>query len=258
MSPTYSPTLNSRERILIMGGPGAGKSYSAYQVARRVLEAGHDVWAFDNDFSFERMKELDPPVLGEGATIVHYELQPDEWSELMSGLEYAIEKADRDDLLIVDSMTPTWQAAQEFFTDQIFEKGIDEYFLDARKNLTGNKLDTYDGWKDWSVINKIYGKLYRLLNRFPGHVILTAEAEPLGPDADKDLKALLGPVRVKPRGQKALAHRVNTVVYVMQNRDGSREMRVAKDRGREIDVEGEPLDDFFRSYFVGRAGWMRA
>lgn len=253
----YLPTLATRERILLIGGPGAGKSYACFDVARRVLEAGADVHVVDNDQSIERLVELEGGDMNVDRLHVT-DVFPEDWEPLVAAVHDASNNATRDDLLVIDSMTPTWPAAQEFFTDQIFDKGLDEYFLDARKSLKAGKLDTFDGWRDWSVINKIYSRLYRAINRFPGHVMLTAEADPIGSDAPKELRMILGTMRVKPRGQKHLAYRVNTLVQLAVERDGTRSMLVGKDRGRDTDTEPEEIHSFFRSYMVGRAEWRKA
>jgi len=252
MNQQFKAKLNSRERILLLGGAGTGKSYSAYSVAKRVAEADNKVFVIDNDFSFERLAEIDPV---DGTFILRL-LQPDEWAEMLEALESFIAAAGKDDLLIVDSMTPTWQAVQDWYCDQIFDKGIDEFFLDARKQMTGDRVEGFDGWKDWSVINKSYGKLYRLINRFPGHVILTAEAEPITADTDPELKKIYGR-RVKHRGQKGLPHKVNTILQTSKTSAGKYELTTIKDRGREADYsfKEDEFTDFFLTYFVGAAGW---
>lgn len=250
---TYQPKLQSRERILLVGGAGTGKSYSAFSVATNT--SGH-VYVIDNDFSFMRLMEMGGE-FDERYTI--HDLQPDDWEGLIGALEDAVNNGDRDDLLIIDSMTPTWQAVQDWYADEIFGKGLDQFFLDARKQMTGNKVEGFDGWKDWSVINKVYGKLYRLINRFPGHVILTAEAEPITADTDPEMKKIYGR-RIKHRGQKSLPHKVNTILQTSKSRDGKYELTTIKDRGREANYSftEDTYVNFFLSYFVGCAGWVKA
>lgn len=248
----YQPTLNSRERILLVGGAGTGKSYAAFSVARKIPGTAFVV---DNDFSFERLVEMsDTPA--DQFTIT--DVQPDDWTALIEAVTQAVDRADRDDLLVIDSMTPTWQAVQDWYADEIFDKGLDEFFLDARKQMTGNKVEGFDGWKDWSVINKVYGRLYRLINRFPGHVILTAEAEPITADTDPEMKKIYGR-RIKHRGQKSLPHKVSTILQTSKSRDGEYELTTIKDRGREAEYSfnEDVIQDFFMSYLVGCAGWTK-
>lgn len=254
---TYQPKLNSRERVLIYGPAGSGKSDAAYSFALEVMNGGGTVYCVDNDFSYERQAELNPPA--DASRFVLRETFPDDWVGITSGIEEAVEHGKRDDLLIVDSMSPTWQAAQEWYTDQVFGSTMDEFFLNARKEMKGNRVEGFDGWKDWSVINKVYGRIYRLITRFPGHVVLTAELDNMMGSEDSETVGVFGPYRTKPRGQKRLPHTVNTIVMLKKDRAGSFKMTVVKDRGRERDekIEDEEFTDFFRDYMVGVAGWRK-
>jgi hypothetical protein len=251
----YQPKLRSRERHLIMGAAGTGKSQACFDVAKAV---DGRVFVIDNDYSWERMIETDPD--GGLIDLELSEVYHDDWKGLITATASAVEQGGRDDLLVVDSMTPTWQAVQDYFTDEVFGQDADDYFLQVRKEQgeRGSKLEAYDGWKDWTVINKLYGRLYRNLARFPGHVMLTAEVEALGTGDGAEIKGLFGPYRVKPRGQKRLAHTSNTIVLLGKDRAGEFSMTVCKDRGREKDetIENESWDDYAVDFMVGVAGWL--
>lgn len=248
----YQPKLRSRERVLVYGPAGAGKSQACYDVAKIV---DGRVFVIDNDYSWERMMEVDPQ--GDSINMELDEVYHDDWSGLIAATERAVNEGGRDDLLVVDSMTPTWQAVQEHFTDEIFGKDIDAYFLEIRKQASGKSLEAFDGWKDWQVINKMYSRLYRNIARFPGHVMLTAEMDNLTGSEEGDVKGVFGPYRTKPRGQKRLAHTVNTVVMVTKSRAQDFAMTVVKDRGREKEeaIVNEEFTDFGADFMVGVAGW---
>jgi hypothetical protein len=250
----YEPKLRSRERQLIFGPAGAGKSEACYSVAKMV---NGSVYVLDNDYSWERMIETDKSGF-DAKNFEVTELYHDDWKGLMKGLDDAVDNGDRDDLLVIDSMTPTWQAVQESFTEEIFGTDIDAYFLQVRKEQSsGKNLEAFDGWKDWQVINKMYSRLYRGIARFPGHVMLTAEADGVSGGEEDDIKGLFGPYRAKPRGQKRLAHTVNTVTLVSKSRAQEFTMTVCKDRGRERDekIEKEEFDDYGVDFMIGVAGW---
>jgi hypothetical protein len=240
----WQSKLTTKERMLLVGGPGSGKSWGAYQIATRMPHT----YVIDNDFSWPKMMELHPSP----GTITLFDLQPDDWAGIEQAFDFILDEAGPDDLLVLDSMTPTWPAVQDWYTNEFYSKGLDEFFIEARKN--GKDGVGLDGWKDWSVINKKYGQLYRNINRFPGHVVLTAEAEPLGDGADPEMRRIFG--RVKPRGQKSMAHKVDTIL-LMTNTAKGYEMRPVKDRGRELG-DAEPVSDLFMSYMVARAGWTKA
>lgn len=253
-----APKLRSRERVLVFGPAGSGKSQACYDVASTVTGR---VFAIDNDYSWERMIETDPAGGGDMALELD-DVYHDDWKGLIRATENAVEEGGRDDLLVIDSMSPTWQAVQDYFTDEVFGVESDAYFLQVRKQQgdKGSSLEAFDGWKDWSVINKLYGRLYRNIARFPGHVMLTAELEALSGVDDRDAKGVFGPYRAKPRGQKRLAHTVNTIVMLGKDRAGEFSMTVCKDRGRERDekIENESWGNFANDFMVGVAGWTPA
>ena len=246
------PTRNSRERILLFGGAGTGKSWSAMAMAQEVMKEGNNVYVIDNDFSWDRMTD-ELGDIGDGSMAI-WDVQPDDWEAMLKALE-STSGASRDDLLIIDSMTPTWQAAQAAYAERIFGKSLDQFFMDARESMKGNKIEGFDGWKDWSVINKMYDQLYRFINRFPGHVILTAEAEPISAEAPQELKDIYG--AVKHRGQKSLPHKVSTILQTTKSRAGDYQLTTVKDRGREqkIRYDREEYSSFARSYLQAVAGW---
>lgn len=249
----YEPKLRSRERTLVYGPAGSGKSQACYDAAKLV---NGRVWVIDNDYSWERMMEVDPD--GGSIDMQLDEVYHDDWPGLMRATEDAVKEASREDMLVVDSMTPTWQAVQEHFTDEVFGQDIDAYFLEVRKQQGGGKnLEAFDGWKDWQVINRMYSRLYRNIARFPGHVMLTAEMDALSGGEESDVKGLFGPYRTKPRGQKRLAHTVNTVVMVTKSRAQEFNMTVVKDRGREKQeaIVNEEFADFGKDFLIGVAGW---
>lgn len=245
---TYTSNLNSRERILLLGGPGTGKSFGAYKLAKAMSKGV--TYVIDNDFSWGRMFEVEGDINSDLT-----EVYSDDWAYFMDKLEAIVEASTSDDVLIIDSITPTWQAVQDWYAGEIFGKSLDQFFLDARKQMSGNKVEGFDGWKDWSVINKVYGRMYHLLNRFKGHVILTAEAEPVTAETDPELKKVYG--RVKHRGQKSLPHRVNTILQLAKTRQDEYSFTTVKDRNRMRMEETPYGEDLSIAYLIGVAGWTR-
>ncbi len=254
---TYQATLNSRERILLMGPAGTGKSWAAMDFAKQVLAGGNgnSVYVLDNDFSYERM--LETSTVDNRENMYVKDLYADDWEAHITALKGFIESAERDDLLIIDSISPLWQAAQDYYSTEVFGSDLSEFFLETRK--ASGKGQAFDGWKDWGIINKVYGQLYRLMNRFPGHVIMTAEVTGLSDTEDKDARAMYGSHRLKPVGQKSLGHRVNTILLTGKDRAGNFSLSTVKDRGREDDrMDNEEYTSFFRSYIMVRAGWEKS
>jgi hypothetical protein len=256
------PSIDPRERILVFGAAGTGKSNNALAIARK---SGSHTFVIDNDMAYDRMLATDFTDL-DNVTVYN----ADEWSDYIPHVQKAIENTTTrdehgrtmsDDWLVVDMMTDTWDAVQADFVEQIHGKEIDEYFLEVRKAKKaadvkkGSALGALEGWMDWPVINTRYSKLYKTLLKWPGHLYCTAELAQINADTDdKDTRLLFGSYGVKPKGQKRMPHIFNTVLLMSKSRVGEYRMTTVKDRGRE-EVEDEPVGDFAMTYLRKLAGW---
>ena len=152
------PTKESRERILLFGPSGSGKSQSILSIAHRSAQTGSPAqfYVMDTDYlAYDRMLEESYPEL----TNVHVR-STFTWEEYRDNLKDYQAAAGVDDFLVVDMVGPGWDAVQEYFIQQIFGKDADTFFFEARKQQKkGNALD---GFKDWCVdpateVMTIYG-----------------------------------------------------------------------------------------------------
>ena len=261
---TLSSPYRSRERILAFGHEGCGKSSGVLSIARRCPDV--KFWVIDNDNSYDRLLETDfTDVWGMDNVLFageHFGKAPmNDWFNVAQAIEYATNNMGRDDWLVVDMLSKAWALVQEAFTEQIFGKDIDDYFLHIRKmkaDSGDNKkaLGAYDGWKDWPVINAMYSKgvSEKLLN-CPGHLYVVSESTKLSEDDDKGMRDLYGPFGVKPAGQKRSGHIMQTVMFFTKDsRQQMYKMTTVKDRGRAMWTD-ESFDDFAMDYLVGTAGW---
>lgn len=254
------PPIRPRELILAMGVGGTGKSTAILEVAR--LCPDDTFYALDSELqNFNRL------LATQFTDVQNVEVTPvEEWSDWVDAIPKISAKMERDDWLIVDSATPTWDGVQAWFVDKIHGQDIDEWFIAKRqhnesiKSSKDNKevkgfaaLSGSDG--DWQVINKVYFKhFYNALLKVPGHVYMTAEQAAIDKNDDKEVKAAFGAYGVKPKGQKRLGHVPMTVLWLTKSRVGAWAMTTIKDRGRE-EVEDEPLNNWAKDYLMAVAGW---
>lgn len=271
MAVQFRPTIKPREFILTLGVGGTGKSKALLDIARKCKDSIFYVW--DNDYSYERLlatqysdiaerEDVEVPDEGLGiatGNVVIMDGDLDEWTGLLEWLKLVKEHARFDDWVAVDSMTPTWQAVQGWFSEQVFGSDIADYFLEVRMKKAESKdkkkaLGALDGWMDWPVINKQYAKLYSALLNIRCHKYVTAEQDKIGDDDDAEVKKLFGVYSVKPRGQKALGHRPMTVLILSKSRAGEYAVTTVKDRGR-MEMEDEEIGDFAIDYLKTVAGW---
>lgn len=245
----------SRERILAMGSYGAGKTNSWINVAgwhKKRKEPGK-FYVIDTDHTTERsMEGLELP-----ATV----WIPNEWPEYGAIKKQILSLAKPDDWLVIDTVDRVWDMAQEGFSEQVFGKEIDEWFLEFRKsNKSGNAFQG-DYGINWQVINRMYHGFMGLVTRFPGHVFCCTPADPIqqpnrsGEGGDSvETRNLYGRYGFKPRGQKQLGHLFHTVL-LLSDLNGSWRMTTVKDRNRDR-VLNEPVKDFGVEYLVKIGGWQ--
>ena len=245
-------TGSDPERILAMGPFGSGKTFSWLKIADWAQKTGSPAhfYCLDTDAAVTRM-------LNSAGNFSHLTnvtvTNVWEWPQYEKALESALRVAKPEDWIIVDFVGSAWEAVQEWYVDQIYDADIAEFFLDARKSMrSGNPLD---GWKDWSVINRIYRRwVTKMVQDCPAHVYWTATAEAIRETDDKSNRALFGTHGVKPRGQKHLGHQVHSVLLFQPFASGEWFLTTVKDRERPR-LEGLKVSDFVIDYLVNIAKW---
>ncbi len=245
----------ARERILAFGGAGSGKTHDWLSIANRYAVAAREgrplgrFYVIDSDFTVERSMEAYPGV----EEVVEFRTTP-EWGDYTEAIDLFTKKVTRFDWLVFDMVSPMWEMAQESYIERIFKKDMDEFYVQHRE--AAKKGGAMDGFKDWSVINKIYkmGVSNHLL-RCQGHLFATAGATPLSGDLDsKEMKAIYARFGVKPIGQKHLSHQFHSVLWKQAPKTNEWTLTTIKDRARES-MLGKAINDFADDYLVGIGGW---
>lgn len=248
----------ARERILAFGGAGTGKTHDWLTIANEYARAEKEgvtlgrFYVIDSDFTVERSMEAYPGV----EAVVEYAATPD-WEDYIAAIESFNKRMTRHDWLIIDMASPLWEMAQEHYISRIFRKDMDDFYLLHRE--TQKKGGAMDGFKDWSVINKIYKQnVSNHLLRCQGHLFATAAATPLSTDLDsKEMKAIYARFGVKPVGQKHLSHMFHSVLWKQAPKPDQWTLTTIKDRAR-VSLQAEPLSNFVDDYLVKVAGWSKA
>lgn len=255
------PGDNSRERILAMGGPGAGKTTAWVKWAqwyRKRNEEGK-FFVIDTDATTERS------LSGDSSWVENVEVvEPWGWDEYLATVRDFRKKAvrERNDVLVIDSVDKVWDEAQSGFTDKCFGKGIDEWFVEFRRDSEkGGSPFAGEYGVNWQVINKMYAAFMMEVARFPGHVYCTTPAVPVkidtkgsGKGDSKEIVNLYGRLGFRPQGQKNLSHQFHTVLLMSDAGKGDWRMQTAKDREREM-MGGVEVGDWVVNYLVKVGGW---
>lgn len=261
MTVTLRPSIRPRERILVFGTAGTGKSTGILEVARKCPT--DTFYVADSELT-----NYDRLLATAFTDLDNVQVTPvSEWTEWVEFVAKTNSVMGPDDWQVVDMMTPTWDAVQSWFIDQVHGVDIEEFFIEKRKAMQKirdaakpgqqtpkgfSAINGEDG--DWQVINKQMFRLYNEMLKCPGHTYWCAEQDKIGKDDDKEVKAAYGAYGIKPKGQKKLPHVPATSIWLTKSRVGNWAMTTIKDRGR-VEVEDEPLENFARDYLMKIAGW---
>lgn len=259
MALTPPPERRAPERVLIYGVGGTGKSTAVVDLAASVKGK---VWVVDTERAFDRMTEGRETELGNLDIFdVRFTAMVEDqtnWETMLAKVREIVKTMGRDDWLVIDSITPTWDDVQAWFTEKLWGDDLADYMMAARMQAEerGKKGGSaFEGFTDWPVINKQYNQLYNLILNAPGHVLLTAETAALV-DEDKDTVVVFGSHGVKPKGQKRLPHIPHTVLLFRRRNGGRWVIDTVKDRNRD-QLDGADNTGFHRTYLQQVAGWKQ-
>jgi len=245
-----------RERILYMGAWGTGKTTAWLNIAKWSLQTGSPskFYVVDTDNALEAFLEPGTQyedLVGKDGNVEW--VRAYEWEEYMSAYENFGPKLTREDWLVIDFITPAWDAVQSYYIQEMFSDDPVEYFLAIRREKKGGSA--FDGYKDWSQINRIYKTwMNRMLHRAQGHKFMTAEVATMGQGETKENRATFGSFGVKPKGQKQLGHQPHTLLLGKVDRQGDITMTTVKDREREAVVD-HSYTEFTVDYLCNIGGW---
>ena len=243
-----------RERILVLGGPGSGKTYGWLKLASYFSKS--QFYVIDSEIGGQRS-------LQEFPDLTNVQLHPVvDWTEYREAQKEISSQAGEDDWIVLDMADKAWTAVQRYYTSEIFDKEMGEYFLEARKKIKKDAKSLFagrdaalKGWTDWVVVTKLYEDfIFPLVYRSPAHLYMATAGQPVSEDDSKEVQELYGPHRLKPSGQKALSHQPDTMLLLTHASDGYY-MTTIKDRGGRRYFERTRLHNLAIQY--GKvAGWF--
>lgn len=253
-----------RERLLLIGGGGAGKSSAVLSIAQALPDGGGEMFVLDNDYSaaYERALATD---FEDAADRVHVTWCDPTWDQFIDGLEAIVAKHNEpDNWLVIDSVSPSWDAVQEWYGDKVYGNNLGGVMADLRASADNQAtyMKQLTEVMNWPAVKKEYARLYRAMQSWHGHLILTAEAKSISGERDRDLLDIYGPVGFKPAGEGRLHHVTSTSLFLKKQQVGRQTMwkvTTIKDRNRtEVENEViEPIEDggFAVTYLRDVAGW---
>ena len=244
------------EKILAIGPYGAGKSYAWLSIALWAQRTGSDAQFYVISTDDATSRATSSQEFGQLRNLHDYPCFV--WPDFKQASVEIRSVIRPQDWLIVDLLDPAWEAVQAYFIEQVFNENIEDYFLQARKETKSGKgtMKTLDGWKDWSIINRLYKAWVNpLFLQTKVNIYATAKVEQVSSDTDdKETRLIFGPYGVKPKGQKETGNLFHSILLFNYPKAGKYYLTTIRDRQRPV-FEKLPLTNFVTQYLVKVGGW---
>lgn len=231
-----------REKVLLAGDTSTSKTMSMVYLA--LLYPDRKVVILDpDDGTAKVMAELglDAEVV---PNLIVIPVTP-EWEKMVE--QYNLVKATMtpDDWFCMDMMGRFWELSQNYYSRMVFGKSIAEHLLMLRSQAKAVSFSGFDGLTDWTVIKRMHNEELvddaLIWSRF--NVMATTSIGtylPVEKVPKTGVEGLLAKeFGVKLDGEKHNLYRFDTVALLQRKPDGHFIFRLAKDRGRLLDVKQE-------------------
>lgn len=247
-----------RERIIVFGDYGCGKSQVWVDWAKMLRDTGSDakVTVVCTDMGAEASTEQ---YAGWEANVhIRHVERFDEYSEAVKS---ARSSDGPDDLLVVDRCDTAWDAVQSSFALDVSGKDLDDWAVERLSKGEDNPFADGHG-VSWGIIKRRYQeKFVGNLIRYPGHVLLCANEKGVaspnqqGKGGDPgDVREFYGSAAVRPGGEKHTGFLMHDIIRLRKRSANEWVMGTVRARSRRI-VENKPLTNFVVDYLMDVGGW---
>lgn len=247
------------ERILLFGGGGVGKTNTALNVITHMPDDAH-MYVVEQDYSLAYERALSTDFREAEGKVTVLSSDP-EWGSFIGNVEQAVASGDMaTDWLVIDPVSPSWDWVQEWALEAQHGRDLVGMMVDLKQQYGVDSKGYSAALSDmmnWNLVKKEYARLWKAIQRWKGHLILTAEAKALGNRDDDETRMLYGPLGFKPAGEARMKHVASTSLFLSHPRRGEWEITTIKDRNRP-ELDREPIGDFGIDYLQAVAGWERA
>ncbi len=241
-----------RERILLMGAPGTGKTLQLVNIAR-FLEEEHGLKLYCIDLEDKLGAMLaninDPPHNIE--TMVVFDWDDEDEGGMKQAADWLEQKVKPGGWVAVDRMDLAWSMVQRWFTEIKFDESMADKMAEVSKGMKkpSKFIPRFDSGS-WQVINEQYEwMMMRIMYKLRANVIITTGIKSNEDGANPlDVYGSLG---VLPRGQREIGHQPHSVFLLTQkaaNRQLVWRISTGKDLPGRTWFDDERLTDFSVQY----------
>lgn len=252
-----------REKIVVIGGGGSGKTSAWLSIAWWAKQAGDErsfyVMDTDDEAVLQVMNEDKyQGLLAEEGGNVHVTSVAD-WADYQAFSDKAAANAKQGDWIILDFVNHVWRGAQDGYLQEAKNKSRDAALYEAGvKGATGWEQFS-EAEINWISVNSAYRMFTQpIFIKSRAHVFMTSEEEEIHESRNmtsnaKDHVAQFG--KWKAAGaQKGLVYQCRTFLRIQRLARG-RVLYTMKDRARP-EFNGETISPDFFSTYMKAAKWQ--
>ncbi len=244
-----------REKVLLGGATGTSKTMSLVQLAMLypdskvvILDPDDGVEKVVAELGFDSWVKLTPDaVLGDRNNLPSLTVIPvtPDWDALIKLYKAVKAVLLPQDWMCLDMMNRFWDFAQNYYSRMVFGKTPSEYLMMLRNQAKAVSFGGFDGLTDWTIIKRMHNEELvddaLLWSQF--NVMATTSISSYLP-VEKIPKAgiegvLATSFGIKLEGEKHNLYRFDTVAVMVKKANGHFYFRLAKDKGRNIDLTQE-------------------
>ncbi len=231
--------MPEREKILLAGDTNTSKTMSLVQLA--LLYPDRKIVILDPD---DGVGKVITELGVELPNLTTIPVTPD-WMGMIS--QYKLVKAilTADDWLCMDMLARFWDFSQNYYSRMVFGQTPSEHLLALRTQTQKVNFGGFDGLTDWTIIKRMHNEelVDDALLWSPFNVMATTSMSPYLPVEKVPKVGLEGVFAkefgVKLEGEKHNLYRFDTIAVMYRKPDNSFWFRLAKDKGRHIDIQQE-------------------
>lgn len=254
-----------RERIIVFGDYGSGKSQAWVDIARmlRLTKAPGKMHVLSTDMGAYASTEQ---AKGWEENVVIKDIET--FDEMADAVKTRRSSDSRDDWLVVDRSDTVWDAVQSSFALDVSGKDLDVWAVE--RLAAGEESPFSDGHGvSWGIIKRRYNEHFaNQIMRYPGHVLLCAMSRDVatpnssGKGGDgADVIEYYGRQGLRPSGEKHTGFLMHDIVLMGSKNVGSGKtlhkewvMTSIRARSRRL-VTNQRVGNFVTDYLMPVGGW---
>ncbi len=238
-----------RERILLCGMPGSGKSYSLLALCDLIGLHTPDakIFLLDADRGIGKINKTEWPMVNN----IHTYKMARTWEDVESFIDEVEKEQTPQDWVLIDMLGRFWEMAQSLEVGVVHGVTTGSAMMAARKRaVEASQLNAPGSLPqpDWTVIKRFHNDEFieKISTRWDCHLVATTSLNRLDQRDDAMLQEIFASHGFRPDGEKYNVHRFDTVMFVMNN--GKHIFQTIKDRGRKLIPKTEYGHNLWESY----------